>query len=335
MIKPNAAFISAWLIAFSCAHAAAENLGTNDSILQAPPSTGHINFVGRKPIQQGFEAVTGGKTSGSRRYRVEKWQESVPYQFGKGILTLLWSADDATLSSSGVLSDGPRVRAVMETQLVKQFDVLERLRGVPTTRPIVKFRIVPSGVSFEHLARTYPREGEKPPLDLVVVAPQPGTTLEAWIQSIVMTSVHEYVHMLQWDYAGEGAGDLYVQEAQAYGVQICATWIANEVVPEIVYQFPPLLQEAVGDYRDIPIAEIISQSKEQKESPTFAGMGAAVLAFHRFFSELKEREHRPAVINQALPLCSAIARGEITWSDKGIDAKISEFAKAARRPERQ
>jgi hypothetical protein len=222
----------------------------------------------------------------------------------------------------------------METQLVRQFDVLERLRGAPTPRPVVKFRMVPSGVTFDYLARTYPREDEKPPLDLLIVAPQAGMTLEAWVQSIVMTSVHEYVHMLQWDYAGEGAADLYVQEAQAYGVQICATWLANEIVPDIVYKFPPLLEEAVGDYRDIPIAEIISQSKEQNESPTVAGMGAAVLAFHRFFTELKERENRPAVIDQALPLCSAIARGDLIWNDKGIDAKISEFAKAAPRPGR-
>jgi hypothetical protein len=218
--------------------------------------------------------------------------------------------------------------------LARQFDVLERLRGAPTPRPVLKFRIVPANVTFEHLARTYPRENEKPPLDLVVVAPQAGTTLEAWVRSIVMTSIHEYVHMLQWDNVGERAGDLYEQEAQAYGVQLCVTYLAEEIVPAIVYKFPPLLEETVGDYKDIPIAEIIAQSREQNESPTFAGMGAAVLAFHRFFTELKELDKRPAVIGQALPLCNAIARGELVWSDKQVDARISAFAKAAKRPDR-
>ena len=157
--------------------------------------------------------------------------------------------------------------------------------------------------------------------------------MEAWITSLVTTSIHEYVHMLQWDRVGVRTADLYAQEAQAYGVQICTTWFANDVVPDVVYKFPPLLQEAVGDYQDIPVAEIISQSRDQNESPTFAGMGAAVLTFHRFFTELKEHEKKPAVISQALPLCRAIARGDLVWSDKAIDATISEFARTAKRPD--
>jgi hypothetical protein len=223
-----------------------------------------------------------------------------------------------------------KTRSLIETQLVKQFDVLERLRGATTTRPIVKFRVVPPGVTFEHLARTYPRDAEKPPLDLVFVAPRPGISLETWVNSLVMTAIHEYTHMLQWDDSRYNE-DLYVREAHAYGVQICVTYLANDIVPDIVYKFPPMLQQAVGDYTDIPVAEIISQSREQKEAPTFAGMAAAVLTFHRFFSELKERQDGKPTIGQAEPLCSAIARGHLDWSATEIDRKISEFAKAAAR----
>jgi hypothetical protein len=98
--------VSKWVLGFFIVAAAcfappdayAQSGGSNDSVLQAPPSEGEINFVGRKAIQQGFEAVTGGKTRGSRRYSVERWLESTPYRFGTSMLILLWPANDAGLS---------------------------------------------------------------------------------------------------------------------------------------------------------------------------------------------------------------------------------------------
>jgi hypothetical protein len=247
------------------------------------------------------------------------------------VLTLLWSADDLALRTSGVLSSAVKIE--VETQLVKHFEVLDQLRGESTPRPVVKFRLVPTDVTFEHLTKTKVAGTQRPPLDLIAVVPRPLMAPDVWARNLVGTALHEYVHMLQWDATHHRFDDLYEAEAQAYAIQICAAYLAHNMVPAMVYEFPTELTEAVGDWKDIPIAELFVQGREMKEAATIIGLSSARLAFHRFFTELRAATTAAPSIDQAIPLCKAIARGDFVWTDSAIDARVSEFAKAAAKPD--
>lgn len=319
---------TAWLLALSVATTGCATQSTLDRLETAIGSPAPINIVGKGGSKEKPEFTTGGLVVGTKPYAVTSWKEiaSTPFRYGK--LTLLAGEKEQVRLGKEFATEASGDRERWDTILDSRFTAMADVLGGQMPRVDIKFRLVPSGVRYRFAARQPFNDFGAASLELLAVIPPSGELDRDWLLAETITAVHELFHVIRKDpkrFSREIA--MAEEEIQAYLVEMCSSVIASHQIPDSLFVFPKVLEDAVDpDERDILIRDVYAQALEQGNEPTVVGLSVSMLAFFRYLTQLKSAGFASPGASESLPLCKATARDELHWAEADIDLQIKNVA---------
>lgn len=320
------AFIHAIVAALMVGCAAAPRQTKGQLAKELDQIGGAVNYVALEEKDFKAALITGGILAGKEPYSVARWRDLAAEQFSSGSISLLVAEHESTKPDALLAVSGKRGQTRLAAAFSAHFSILKEILGreLPTLNII--FRLVPSGVNYRFETRNLLADYRVLPIELIAVIPHNGELNEVWLDAIARKAVHETMHVLRFDPARfPNKISPYENEAQAYAMEFCTTYMVKDYLPDSVFSFPKSLEDAVGDQRDVTLAELFRELKDHHEPATISGFNILALAFHRYNVHLKKNGLMPQA-RDAMPFCRAVAHDKIKWADGTADLQIEDLA---------
>ena len=303
-------------------------------IAQLPAEMSVANFVSHNGDVSGNTIRSGGVINGREKFEASAWFALVETKTKRANFILLLPVNYRSTVTETLARDARILSGLLEKKIDSSISALEMLLGKHAPRLVVSFRLIPLEASFYHDSTTTRNADGSYSLEFVAPLPRSANSHDEWLSYVTDIAMHEFIHTLRWrpEYFSKVITKVE-DEIQSYFLGKCISVLSGSTLPGVFVQFPDSLAEAMHDFRDAPIDEVIRQLASQKiDAPTTIGDGIALLAMHRYLQAIVRDRKQSLGPNDVLPVCAAVARDDLPWRDPSIDQVITKIANRAHSP---